>query len=119
LAIGGIASLFIGSLLLIDSPQPELQIGLRMILPVVISLSGILLFLVVLGVRAQRQPAVTGESGMLLHSGNALTAIEPGGIGRVATRGEIWSATASEPIQAGDRVAITEIKGLLLTVRRM
>jgi membrane-bound serine protease (ClpP class) len=119
LAIGGIASLFIGSLLLIDSPQPELQIGLRMILPVVISLSGILLFLVVLGVRAQRQPAVTGESGMLLHSGNALTAIEPGGIGRVATRGEIWSATSSEPIQAGDRVAITEIKGLLLTVRRM
>jgi membrane-bound serine protease (ClpP class) len=119
LAIGGIASLLIGSLLLIDSPQPELQIGLRVILPVVISLSGILLFLVVLGVRAQRQPAVTGASGMLQSTGSALTAIEPGGIGRVATRGEIWSATSPEPIQAGDRVAITEIKGLLLTVRRM
>jgi membrane-bound serine protease (ClpP class) len=119
LAIGGIASLLIGSLLLIDSPLPELQIGLRVILPVVISLSGILLFLVVLGVRAQRQPAVTGVSGMLQSTGSALTAIEPGGIGRVATRGEIWSATSPEPIQAGDRVAITEIKGLLLTVRRM
>jgi len=119
LAVGGIASLLIGSLLLIDSPLPELQIGLRFILPVVLSLSGIMLFLVVLGIRAQRQPAVSGESGMLRDTGNALTAIEPGGVGRVATHGEIWSATAAEPIQAGDRVAVVGIKGLLLTVRRM
>ncbi len=119
LAVGGIVSLFIGSLLLIDSPLPELQIGLRFILPVVLSLSFIVLFLVVLGVRAQRQPAVSGESGMLQDTGNALTAIEPGGIGRVATHGEIWSATSAEPIQAGERVAVVGIKGLLLTVRRM
>lgn len=119
LAIGGITSLFIGSMLLIDSPLPELQIGLRVILPVVVSLSAILLFLVVIGARAQRQPAVTGDSGMLQDTGNALTAIEPGGIGRVATHGEIWSATSIEPIHAGDRVAITGIKGLLLTVRRI
>jgi len=119
LAVGGITSLLIGSLLLIDSPLPELQIGLRFILPVVLSLSAIMLFLVVLGVRAQRQPAVSGESGMLQDTGNALTAIEPGGIGRVATHGEIWSATSAEPIQAGERVAVVGIKGLLLTVRRM
>jgi membrane-bound serine protease (ClpP class) len=119
LAIGGIASLFMGSMLLIDSPLPELQIGLRVILPVVMSLSAILMMLVTLGIRAQRQPAVTGESGMLQSSGSALTSIEPGGMGRVATRGEIWTATSDEPIQAGDRVAITGIKGLLLTVRRI
>jgi membrane-bound serine protease (ClpP class) len=119
LAIGGIASLFMGSMLLIDSPLPELQIGLRVILTVVLSLSAILLTLVTLGIRAQRQPAVTGESGMLQSFGSALTSIEPGGMGRVATRGEIWTATSDEPIQAGDRVAITGIKGLLLTVRRI
>lgn len=119
LAIGGIASLLMGSLLLIDSPLPEMQIGLRLILPIVVSLSGIVLLLVTLGIRAQRKPAVSGESGMLQSFGNALTSIEPGGIGRVATHGEIWTATSVEPIQAGDRVAITEIKGLLLTVRRI
>ena len=119
LAIGGIVSLFIGSMLLIDSPLPELQIGLRVILTVVLSLSAILLMLVTLGIRAQRQPAVTGESGMLQSFGSALTSIDPGGMGRVATRGEIWTATSSEPIQAGDRVVITGIKGLLLTVRRI
>jgi membrane-bound serine protease (ClpP class) len=119
LAVGGIASLLMGSLLLIDSPLPEMQIGLRVILSVVLSLSAILLLLVTLGLRAQRQPAVTGESGMLQDTGNALTSIEPGGIGRVATHGEIWSATSSEPIQAGERVTITAVNGLTLTVRRM
>jgi membrane-bound serine protease (ClpP class) len=119
LAVGGILSLLIGSMMLIDSPLPELQIGLRLIIPVIASIAGILLVLVTLGLRAQAQPAVTGESGMLHDTGSALTSIEPGGIGRVATHGEIWTATSTEPIHAGDRVAITEVKGLLLTVRRI
>jgi membrane-bound serine protease (ClpP class) len=118
LAVGGIASLLFGSLMLIDSPLPEMQIGLRLILPITFTLAGILLVLVRLGLEAQRQPAVTGESGMLHSSAQALTAIEPGGVGRVATHGEIWSATADEPIIAGDRVVVTDVKGLVLTVRR-
>jgi len=118
LGVGGVASLLFGSLMLIDSPLPEMQIGLRLILPMTLSLSAILLFLVTLAVRAQQQPAVTGESGMLLAPGQALTSIDPGGVGRVATHGEIWTATAVEPIHAGDRVVVTAVKGLLLTVKR-
>jgi membrane-bound serine protease (ClpP class) len=118
LAVGGIASLLFGSLMLIDSPQPELQIGLRVIVPVVLTLSVIILFLVTLGLRAQKQPSVTGESGMLHASGQALTPIVPGGVGRVATHGEIWSATAAEAIGAGDAVVVTGLNGLLLTVKR-
>jgi membrane-bound serine protease (ClpP class) len=117
LAIGGITSLLFGSLMLIDSPLPEMQIGLRMILPITLSLAGIILFLVRLGLMAQRAPAVTGESGMLHSTAEALTSIDPGGVGRVATHGEIWTATSPEPIHAGDRVVVTEVKGLLLTVK--
>jgi membrane-bound serine protease (ClpP class) len=118
LAVGGIASLIFGSLMLIDSPQPELQIGLRLILPVTLTLAAILLFLVTIGVRAQAQPATTGESGMLHASGRALTPIVPGGFGRVATHGEIWTATASESIHEGDPVTVTGVRGLTLEVRR-
>jgi len=118
LAVGGIASLIFGSLMLIDSPQPELQIGLRLILPVTVTLSALLLFLVTIGVRAQAQPATTGESGMLHASGRALTPITPGGFGRVATHGEIWTATAAESIYEGDPVTVTGVSGLTLTVRR-
>jgi membrane-bound serine protease (ClpP class) len=117
LAIGGITSLLFGSLMLIDSPLPEMQIGLRMILPITLSLAGIILFLVRLGLLAQRAPAVTGESGMLHSTAEALTSITPGGVGRVSTHGEIWTATSPEPIHAGDRVVVTEVKGLLLTVK--
>ena len=77
LGVGGIASLLFGSLMLIDSPLPEMQIGLRLIVPVTLSLSAILLFLVTLAVRAQGQPAVTGESGMLHIPGQALTVDRP------------------------------------------
>jgi membrane-bound serine protease (ClpP class) len=118
LGIGGVVSLLFGSLMLFDSPLPEMQVGLRLILPVTLSLAGVLLFLVRLGVRAQRAPAVTGESGMLHAPGQALTAIIPGGTGRIATHGEIWTATSAESIHAGDPVVVTEVKGLLLTVRR-
>jgi membrane-bound serine protease (ClpP class) len=118
LAVGGIASLLFGSLMLIDSPLPEMQIGLSVIIPVIVGLAGVLLFLVRLGVRAQRQPAVTGESGMLNTIGEATTSIAPGGVGRVTAHGEIWTATAHEPVQAGDRVIITAVTGLLLTVKR-
>ena len=40
LAVGGIVSLLFGSMMLIDSPLPELQIGLRLILPIVLALAG-------------------------------------------------------------------------------
>ena len=118
LAVGGIASLLFGSLMLIDSPLPEMQIGLRLILPIVATLSAIVLFLVTLGLRAQNQAPVTGESGMLHAPGQALTAIDPGGVGRVATHGEIWSATASEAINQGDPVVVVGMSGLTLTVKR-
>jgi membrane-bound serine protease (ClpP class) len=94
LGMGGVLSLLFGSLMLFDSPLPEMRVGLSLVLPVTLTLAGLLLFLVRLGVQAQRQPAVTGESGMLHTHGQALTAIPPGGTGRVATRGEMWTARA-------------------------
>ncbi len=118
LAVGGIAALFFGSLMLIDSPAPELQIGLTMIVPVTLGVAGIILFLVQLGVRAQLQRPVTGTAGMVDEVGEALTSIDPGGVGRVRAHGEIWTATADEHVSAGDNVRVTSVKGLLLTVKR-
>jgi membrane-bound serine protease (ClpP class) len=117
LAVGGIVSLLLGSMMLIDSPLPELQVGLRLIVPIVVTMAGIILFLVRLAVQAQRAPASTGISGMMNEIGRALSSIDAGGIGRVRAHGEIWTATASEPVTEGDTVRITAVQGLLLTVR--
>jgi membrane-bound serine protease (ClpP class) len=117
LGVGGVLSLFFGSMLLMDSPLPELQVGLRLIVPVTLAMSTVILFLVQLAVKAQRIPSVTGEQGMVGAVGRLLTSIQPGGTGRVNTRGEIWTATATEPIHAGDTVRVTAVDGLVLTVR--
>jgi len=116
LGVGGVLSLFLGSIMLIDSPLPELQIGLRLIVPVTVGIAGILLFLVTLAVNAQRTPAVTGASGMVAEIGTALTSIDPDGIGRVRVHGEIWNAIADGPVSAGDAVRIDAVDGLQLRV---
>ncbi len=117
LAVGGIVSLLFGSMMLIDSPLPEMQIGLRLIVPVTLAIACVLLFLVRLGVQSQRTPPVTGRSGMIGEPAQVLTAIEPGGQGSVRAHGEIWSATSDDPIEVGRHVRITGMAGLVLRVR--
>ena len=118
LTAGGLASLLFGSTILIDSSVPELQVSLRLVLPIVFGVAGIAVFLARMGVASQRQRPVTGGAAMIGEVGRALTAIEPGGIGRVAIHGEIWTATATEPIAEGDAVAVTHLDGLTLTIRK-
>jgi membrane-bound serine protease (ClpP class) len=116
LGVGGVVSLLLGSMMLIDSPLPELQIGLRLIIPVTLGVAGILLFLVTLAVNAQRTRPITGASAMLHELGYALTAIDAGGTGSVRTHGEIWTASADERIEPGTPVRVTAVDGLRLRV---
>jgi membrane-bound serine protease (ClpP class) len=118
LTIGGLVSLVFGSMMLIDSSAPELQLSLRVVLPVVAGFAGIAIFLVRLGLGAQRRPPVTGAAGMIGETGRALTALGPAQPGRVATHGEIWQATAAEPIPEGARVRVTDVDGLTVLVRK-
>src|SRR5438105_1276363 len=118
LTLGGLTSLVLGSMILMDSSIPELRLSLRFVLPVVFVFSGIAMFLVRLGVAAHRRPAVTGTAGMIGEAGQTLTAIGPEQRGRVSTHGESWQATSTESIPEGARVRIVRVDGLLLTVRR-
>jgi membrane-bound serine protease (ClpP class) len=118
LTVGGAASLVFGSMILVDSSAPELQLDLRLILPVVGAVVVIAALLVRLAVSSQRQRAVTGEAGMIGQSGRTLAAFEPGGQGRITTRGEIWKAVSEESIPADTPVRIVAVDGLTLWVRK-
>lgn len=118
LTVGGLVSLVLGSMILMDSSLPELQVSLLTVLPVVLGFAAVALMLLRLAVAAQRQPAVTGAAAMVGEAGEAETAIEPGGHGRVTTHGEIWRATADEPIPERARVRVARVDGLTLVVRR-
>jgi len=116
LTAGGVISLVFGSMILMDSPAPEFQLSLRIVLPVAVAFAAIAVMLVRLGVAAQRRPALTGIAGMIGEAGWAVTPIGPAQPGRVAVHGEIWDATAVQPVAEGARVRIIAIDGLRVTV---
>ena len=118
LATGGIVSMVLGALMLIDSPAPELQLGVPFILSSMLALAAIVVGLTRLVIRAQRRQPVTGVSGMLDAVGMALGPIPAGGAGRVSTHGEIWSVTTKDDLADGDQVRVVGIDGMTLTVRR-
>jgi membrane-bound serine protease (ClpP class) len=105
-------------MILMDSDVPELRVSPRLVLPIVVAVGGIAVVLVRLGLASQRRQPVTGVAGMIGETGRALTPIERGGVGRVRTHGEIWTARAEEPIAEGDTVAVVRVDGLTLTVRK-
>jgi len=115
LAIGGILSMLLGSLMLIKADEPFLQISRAVIIPV-IGVAALVTFAIVgMGVRAMRRRPVTGREGMVGLVGVAKTALTPGG--QVAVRGELWEAMSEEPVASGAAVEVTAIEGLKLHVK--
>jgi membrane-bound serine protease (ClpP class) len=115
LAIGGILSGVIGSLILIDSPIPELQIHKVTAFAVFLPLALITVFLLRLVLLARKLKSVTGEQGMLGLEGVAYTPI--GESGKVYIRGEYWNASSDTPIEKGQPVVVTAIQGLKIIVK--
>ena len=77
LTVGGIISLIFGSLMLIDSPAPELQLSLALVVSVVLGFTAIAAFLVRLALTSQRGAPVTGVEGLIGEQGLALEPIWP------------------------------------------
>ena len=107
LGVGGIVAMVIGSVMLVNSPIPELQPSLKIIIPTAIGLSLIFLFLLFLVVRAHSKKAVTGKEGLVGEVGTAQTDLNPEG--KVFVHGELWNAEAAEPIAKGSKVKVTRV----------
>ena len=119
LGAGGIVSMVLGAMMLIDSPAPELQLGLPLILSSMLALGAIVAFLVRLVVRSQLTRPVTGSVGMLDEMGEVLSPITPVASGRISAHGEIWSATSDEEISEGEKVRVIAVEGMKLMVQRV
>ena len=75
------------------------------------------LFLVSMGLRALRRPYVSGREGVVGHAGEARTDLDP--TGKVFVDGGLWTATSeSGPIAKGEKIEVTQMTGLKLTVRK-
>jgi membrane-bound serine protease (ClpP class) len=90
------------------------RVSWSVILPTVVAFSGFFLFVVAMATRAQKRRRLSGAEGMVGELGEARTPLAPGG--KVFVHGEIWNATATEPIPAGARVRVRAVSGLELEV---
>jgi membrane-bound serine protease (ClpP class) len=115
LGAGGVVALALGSLILFDWSAPDyLRLSLAVVVPTVAVVAALLLLLVGAGVRAQAQPAMGGQEGLVGQVGTARTRLAPEGTAFV--HGELWTARSATPIEAGERVRVTGLDGLVLVV---
>jgi membrane-bound serine protease (ClpP class) len=114
LAIGGIVSMALGSLMLYDAPEVGFRVSWRVLVPTVALTAGLFLFALTLGVRAFRRRPLLGTSGLVGEIGVARGPLEPDG--QVSVHGELWRAVADRPIADGTPVTIVDVQGLTLRV---
>lgn len=119
MGLSGAVALVIGLLFFFEEqslPTPALKLTWGLVLPSVLVFAVLVFFLGQLVVRAQRRPAVTGREGMIGLVATVRSDIPSGGEGKVFVHGEFWDAVAAAPVNAGERVEVLAVEGLILRV---
>src|SRR6187401_392151 len=119
LAIGGVISLLLGSMMLIrsNSSLEMVKISRGVVIGATIVSALFFLFVVGFGVRAQRRKVVTGIEGLIGETGDVMETLSPTGI--IKVQGEIWNAESlAGTIDKGEKVRIREMKNLKLFVEK-
>jgi len=117
LGVGGIVSFILGSIMLINSPIPEMRPAMSMIITFAVCFACIFLFLTWKVFQAMKHRRETGVEGIIGESGVARTDID-GLHGKVFVHGEWWNAVADGLIPAGSRIQVEAVNNLVLKVKK-
>ncbi len=113
LTIGGLIALFFGGLMLYDSVDPSIRVGMDVLITVVLLIGvsvGLAGWLVL---KAQRSKPFSGQEGLI-----GKTA-EVRANGFIYVSGALWKAEAAETLEVGAKVEVTGVNGLKLKVKRI
>ncbi len=116
LGVGGVLAFGLGSLLLFDTEGPGFELSMLLVAGVTAASLVIFMGTAMLALRAFRRRGVAGRAHMQGEQGEVV-ATRPAL--RVRVEGERWRARCDTPLEAGDRVRVTAIDGLTLTVEPM
>ena len=116
LSVGGVLSILLGSLMLVESDDPAMQISKSVLIPTLLFSVVVAAGAVYLAGKSSRRRPVSGAEGLIGECGVAKTALTPRGT--VMVHGELWSAESDVPIEAGETVVVRALKGLSLHVGR-
>jgi membrane-bound serine protease (ClpP class) len=119
LTIGGIVSLAVGSVMLIDSPFEFLEISTGIIITVVVFTSLFFIAIGAIGIRAQFRKRKSGKHAMLGEIGVAIQDIKAGEYSNVKVHGEIWKASSEADIPKDSQVEVLAVEGLKINVKKV
>ncbi|MEE9192670.1 MAG: NfeD family protein, partial [Candidatus Aerophobetes bacterium] len=119
LTIGGIVSLALGSLMLIDPSAIYISISLEYIVIMVAFTSALFIFIVSYAIKAQFKKPATGVEGMVGSTGITRSNLKTKG--KIRIHGEIWNAileSSGEVIRKGEEVEVVRVEGMRLVVKK-
>jgi membrane-bound serine protease (ClpP class) len=117
LSISGAISIFLGSIMLIDSDDPAMQIS-KMILYPTLGMTFLLsIGSIYLAKKAHQLRTITGMEGLLGEVGVVKESLNPEG--RVLVHGETWNAKSDVAISDGEKVIVEAVEGLKIKVRKV
>jgi membrane-bound serine protease (ClpP class) len=120
LSIGGVISLILGSIMLIDteSTLEVVKISWKVILVIVVLTTAFFMFAIGFGIRAQSRKPTTGVEGIIGEIGETISNLEPQG--QIRVHGELWNAESLDGfISQGTKVKVAQISNLKLMVRKL
>lgn len=114
IGIGGIIAFIVGSIMLFDINDPSYRLNWQMIVAMS-AITATLFFLIAnLAMRSHKKTIVTGKEGLIGSEGTVFSIMNQQIVVRVL--GEIWEAKSSHELQEGQKIKVTNIQGLVLTV---
>ena len=116
LTVGGIASFFLGALMLFDRTNPAFRLSLGIIIPATAVTALFFLAVVGSGLRAQFLPVRAGRETMLGRVIPAQARIDAHS-GRVFIEGESWNAVSETVVEKDQPVEVIGFEGLTLKVK--
>ena len=114
LGIGGMIAFVMGSIMLLDMDIPGYGISIPLVATVALITTGFFLFVLGMAVKARQRPVVCGNAEMVGAIGEVADDFD--NEGWVKVHGELWRAKTPMPLRRGQKVKITSVDGLTLTV---
>ena len=110
--------MILGSMLLIDTEVPVMQVSMSLVAGLSAVTAAITIFLVRAVMRSHHRKVLSGKEELIGKEGVVYSKEVSEKGGKVFVHGEIWNAWADEPLKKDEKIKIVEVKDLNLKVKK-
>lgn len=113
LTVGGIVSLVLGGMLLVNTSDPNLRVSWNILITIAGLIGVTLIWVMWLALKARNRRVVTGESALVGKHGEVRKDKY------VYVEGALWKFVSDQPLEVGDQVEVVDTDKLSLKVKKL